>query len=95
MKNTNKNDMYIPYYLNKYGERVPMTDTNDIKKWNEVNDYLLKLDDNTWTKYNDAISDYVWNYKTSETNKLYNQVYRIGRKIGFTVKELEMWYCCE
>lgn len=95
MMNANKNEMYIPYYLNKYGERVPMTDTNDIKKWNEVNDCLLKLDDNTWTKYNDAISDYVWNYKTSETNKLYNRVYRIGRKIGFTVKELEMWYCCE
>lgn len=87
--------IHIPYYLNEYGERVPMTNTEDIKKWNEVNDCLLKLDDNTWIKYNDAISDYVWNYETSETKKLYNRVYRIGKKLGFTVKELEMWYCCE
>lgn len=95
MMNANKNDMYIPYYLNKYGERVPMSDANDIKKWNEINNRLCKLDGDTWLTYMDAISDYVWNYETSKTSKLYNRVYRIGKKLGFTVKELEMWYCCE
>ena len=88
-------DIYIPYYLNKYGERVPMTDTDDIKKWNAINNRLCELDGDTWLTYMDAISDYVWNYKASETKRLYNRVYRIGKKLGYTVKELEMWYCCE
>lgn len=87
--------MYIPYYLNEYAERVPMTDMNDIIKWNEVNNCLLDLNFDEYSKYTETISDYVWNYKASETNKLYNRVYRIGKKLGFTVKELEMWYCCE
>ena len=95
MMNANKNDMYIPYYLNKYGERVPMTDTDDIKKWNAINNRLCELDGDTWLTYMDAISDYVWNYETSKTKRLYNRVYRIGKKLGYTVKELEMWYCCE
>jgi len=95
MMNTNKNEMYIPYYLNEYAERVPMTDTEDIKKWNEINDCLLNLDDDTYMEYNDIISDYVWNCNASETKKLYNRVYRIGKKLGYTVKELELWYCCE
>lgn len=95
MKTTNKNEMYIPYYLDEYAERVPMTDTEDIKKWNEINDCLLNLDDDTYMEYTDTISDYVWNCNANETNKLYNRVYRIGKKLGFTVKELEMWYCCE
>ena len=95
MKSTNKNEMYIPYYLNEYAERVPMTDMDDIKKWNEINNCLLNLDDDTYMEYTDTISDYAWNCNTSETKKLYNRVYRIGKKLGFTVKELEMWYCCE
>lgn len=95
MMNANKNDMYIPYYLNKYGERVPMVDTNDIKKWNAINNRLCELDGDTWLTYMDAISNYVWNYEPSETKRLYNRVYRIGQKLGYTVKELEMWYCCE
>lgn len=95
MKKMNKNEIYIPTYLNANFQRVPMENMEDVKKWNEVNDCLLNLDDDTYTKYTDAISDYVWNYETSETKKLYNRVYRIAKKFGFTVSELEMWYCCE
>ena len=82
-------------YLNGYGERVEVTNTEDIKKWYEIDSALNNLDDDIFHKYIEIIGDYVWEWKSAEHKRAYNRVYRIGKKMGFTVSELEMWYCIE
>lgn len=82
-------------YLNGYGKRVEVTNAEDIKKWYEIDNALNNLDDDIFHKYIEVIGDYVWEWKTAERKRAYNRVYRIGKKMGFTVSELEMWYCIE
>lgn len=82
-------------YLNGYGKRVEVTNAEDIKKWHEINNTLASLDSKTFLNYMDIISGYVWEWKTAERKRAYNRVYRIGKKLGFTVSELEMYYCIE
>lgn len=82
-------------YLNGYGKRVEVTNKDDVKKWHEINNTLASLDTETFLNYMDIISSYVWEWKTAERKRAYNRVYRIGKKLGFTVSELEMYYCIE
>jgi len=82
-------------YLNGYGRRVEVTNKEDIKKWYEIDNTLSSLDDDIFHNYIDIISDYVWEWKSAERKRAYNKVYRIGKKIGYTVSELVMWYCIE
>lgn len=82
-------------YLNGYGRRVEVTNKEDIKKWYEIDNTLSSLDDDIFHNYIDIISDYVWEWKSAERKRAYNRVYRIGKKLGYTVNELVMWYCIE
>jgi len=82
-------------YLNGNYKRVNVTDEADIKKWYEIDNTLSSLDDDIFNDYIDIISDYVWEWKSAERKRAYNRVYRIGKKIGYTVNELVMWYCIE
>lgn len=82
-------------YLNENCKRVEVENKEDIALWYKIDNALNNLDDEIFHNYIDIISDYVWEYRTIERKRAYNKVYRIGKKLGFTVSELVMWYCIE
>lgn len=58
-------------------------------------DAIIGLDDGLFDKACEVISDRVFNLDPKMTHKLYQRVYRFGKKLGVTVQELEDWYFTE
>ena len=61
--------------------------------YNKVEEVVNNLSDEEAERFTEIVSDRVWDYTTSKT--IYNKVYNLGKKYGFTVAELETWYCID
>ena len=64
--------------------------------FNRVEAVLNTLTEEEETHFIETVSDRVFRTFDKATDKaIYNRVYRLGKKYGFTVEELETWYCID
>ena len=64
--------------------------------FNKVESVFIEMDEDEAEHFTETISDRIFRTFDSATDKaIYNRVYRLGKKYGFTVAELETWYCID
>lgn len=64
--------------------------------FNRVEAVLDTMDEDEAEHFIETVSDRVFRTFDKATDKaIYNRVYRLGKKYGFTVEELETWYCID
>ena len=52
-------------------------------------------DDERWEKVVEATGDYVCAYEPHERKRAYRRLYSIAKRLGFTVEQMEIWYCID
>lgn len=67
----------------------------EIRIYHIVNDYANTLSDEEYSRFSYRISNYVFEYRKIERRKAYQNLYRLARKIGVLVSDLETWYCID
>lgn len=61
-----------------------------------VESVLESLDESEVERFTEIVSNRVFQTVLDESPKaIYQRVYRLGKKYGFTVAELETWYCID
>lgn len=64
--------------------------------FNRVEAVLNTLTEEEEARFIETVGDRVFRTFDKATDKvIYNRVYRLGKKYGFTVEELETWYCID
>ena len=64
--------------------------------FNRVEAVLNTLTEEEEARFIETVGDRVFRTFDEATDKaIYNRVYRLGKKYGFTVEELETWYCID
>ena len=64
--------------------------------FNRVETVFIEMDEDEAEHFTETISDRVFKTFDRATDKaIYNRVYRLAKKYGFTVAELETWYCID
>lgn len=58
-------------------------------------DAIIGMDDFLFEKASELVADRVFNIDSTMTRIYYNRVYRFGKRLGVTVRELEDWYFTE
>ena len=79
-----------------YSELTREATAEEMEIFNRVEAVTKTMDDDEYEHFYETIGDKVFYtivkvpYKT-----IYQRVYRLGKKYGFTVDELETWYCMD
>ena len=61
-----------------------------------VEEVLDTLDESEVERFTEIVSNRVFQTIADESPKaIYQRIYRLGKKYGFTVDELETWYCID
>ena len=64
--------------------------------FNRVETVLNTLTEEEEAHFIETVGDRIFRTFDKATDKaIYNRVYRLGKKYGFTVEELETWYCID
>ncbi len=64
--------------------------------FNRVETVLNTLTEEEEARFIETVGDRVFRTFDKATDKaIYNRVYRLAKKYGFTVEELETWYCID
>lgn len=79
-----------------YSELIREATAEEMTIFNRVEAVTKTMTEEEFEHFYETIGDKVFHtivdapYKT-----IYNRVYRLGKKYGFTVDELETWYCID
>ena len=65
----------------------------EIKVYNKVEEVIRLMDEEEFEKFIEVISARVFDYKNQKS--VYNKAYRMAKKYGFTLNEVETWYCMD
>ena len=60
----------------------------------KVDDVMNRMDDDVADALIDVMGEYAFENGKAHKNA-YNKLYRVGKKYGFTVDELMVWYYCD
>ena len=74
--------------------RKEVTEKEVITLWYEIDEKMNALDNDEFSNLIELIGDYVW-AMTGERRNAANRLRPHAKKMGFTIYELEMWYCIE
>lgn len=76
-----------------YNDLIREATREEMHIYYRVEDVLNTLTEDEETRFIETVGDRVYDYTRSKT--IYQRVYRLGKKYGFTVEELETWYCID
>ena len=76
-----------------YNEVAREATVEEVKVYNKVEEVLNTLTDEEYEKVIETVSERVFGMDNNKTT--YNKVYRLAKKYGFTVEEMETWYCID
>ena len=77
-----------------YNDLIREATAEEMAIFNRVNEVVNNLDDEKAERFIEIVGDRVFEAWTGDRN-IYQRVYRLGKKYGFTVEELETWYCID
>ncbi len=79
-----------------YNNLIREATETEMAIFNRVETVLNTLTEEEETRFIETVGDRVFRTFDKATDKaIYNRVYRLGKKYGFTVEELETWYCID
>lgn len=79
-----------------YNDLIREATAEEMAIYNRVEAVLDTLTDEETTNFIETVGDRVFRTFDKATDKaIYQRVYRLGKKYGFTVDELETWYCID
>ena len=79
-----------------YNNLIREATETEMAIFNRVEAVLNTLTEEEETHFIETVGDRVFRTFDKATDKaIYNRVYRLGKKYGFTVEELETWYCID
>lgn len=79
-----------------YNDLIREATNEEMAIFNRVEAVLDTLSEEEETRFVETVGDRVFRTFDKATDKaIYNRVYRLGKKYGFTVEELETWYCID
>lgn len=79
-----------------YNDLIREAIVEEMAIYNRVEAVLNTLTDEETTNFIETVSDRVFRTFDKAIDKaIYQRVYRLGKKYGFTVDELETWYCID
>ena len=76
-----------------YSELIREANAEEMAIFNRVEAVTKEMDDDEYEHFYETIADRVFDWKREKA--IYQRVYRLGKKYGFTVDELETWYCID
>ena len=76
-----------------YNDLIREATREEMHIYYRVEDVLDTLTEEEEARFIEIVGDRVFDYKRDKA--IYNRVYRLGKKYGFTVDELETWYCID
>ena len=76
-----------------YNDLISEATNEEMAIFNRVEAVLNTLTEEEEARFIETVGDRVFDYKRDKA--IYNRVYRLGKKYGFTVDELETWYCID
>lgn len=76
-----------------YGNYVREANAEEMAIFNRVEAITETMTEDEYEHFRETIGDRVFDWKREKA--IYNRVYRLGKKYGFTVDELETWYCID
>lgn len=76
-----------------YSELIREATNEEMEIFNRVEAVTKEMDDDEYERFYETIGDRVFDWKREKA--IYQRVYRLGKKYGFTVDELETWYCMD
>ena len=79
-----------------YNNLIREATETEMTIFNRVEAVLNTLTEEEEAHFIETVGDRVFRTFDKATDKaIYNRVYRLGKKYGFTVEELETWYCID
>ena len=79
-----------------YNDLIREATNEEMAIFNRVEAVLNTLTEEEEAHFIETVGDRVFRTFDKATDKaIYNRVYRLGKKYGFTVDELETWYCID
>lgn len=79
-----------------YNNLIREATNEEMAIFNRVEAVLDTLTEEQEAHFIETVGDRVFRTFDKATDKaIYNRVYRLGKKYGFTVEELETWYCID
>jgi len=76
-----------------YNDLIREATAEEMAIYHRVEDVLDTLTEDEETRFIETVGDRVYDYTRSKA--IYQRAYRLGKKYGFTVEELETWYCID
>ena len=79
-----------------YNNLIREATETEMAIFNRVEAVLNTLTEEEEAHFIETVGDRIFRTVDKATDKaIYNRVYRLGKKYGFTVEELETWYCID
>lgn len=79
-----------------YNNLIREATETEMAIFNRVEAVLNTLTEEEEAHFIETVGDRIFRTFDKATDKaIYNRVYRLGKKYGFTVEELETWYCID
>lgn len=79
-----------------YNDLIRPATAEEMAIYNRVEAVLDTLTDEETMDFIETVGDRVFRtFDKAKDKAIYQRVYRLGKKYGFTVEELETWYCID
>ena len=79
-----------------YNELIREATTEEMAIYEKVETILDTLSEEEEENFIETVGNRIFRTFDEATDKaIYNKVYRLGKKYGLTVEELETWYCID
>ena len=65
----------------------------EMKKYNKVEAVVKAMTDDEFDKFVEVIGERVFDWTSNKA--VYNKAYRLAKKYGLTMEEVETWYCID